>query len=259
MSYNPPSGPPPQQDGGPFNDQGGYNQQYNQNQQYQHYGGYNQTQNQGYNQQNQGYNQGYDQEAQSNGPFSEKPNQSENFDEAFKVSKPKLNDWPFTLFFIATVAGFIAIAVVVLRALKQTWDFQGGSIYDNANTFTVNSNTIIMFAFSIVIAVVLSILMLVLARYQAKWFIILGLIMNVVLGIGTAIFYFVERYWSAGVVFLLFSLLSAWCYWSARHRIPFSACVLEISIDVMRRYKSSLAVAFLALSSAVPSVLCSPW
>ncbi|PSK41257.1 hypothetical protein C7M61_000933 [Candidozyma pseudohaemuli] len=244
MSYNPPPGPPPQQDGGPFNDQGGYNQQYNQNQQYQHYGGYNQTQNQGYNQQNQGYNQGYDQEAQSNGPFSEKPNQSENFDEAFKVAKPKLNDWPFTLFFIATVAGFIVVAVIVLRALKQTWDFQGGSIYDNANTFTVNSNTIIMFAFSIVIAVVLSILMLVLARYQAKWFIILGLIMNVVLGIGTAIFYFVERYWSAGIVFLLFSLLSAWCYWSARHRIPFSACVLEISIDVMRRYKSSLAVAF---------------
>lgn len=246
MSYNPPTGPPPQQDGGPFNDQGGYNQLYNQNQLYQHYGGYNQ---QGYNQnQNQGYNQGYsqgnDQEAQSNGPFSEKPDQSENFDEAFKVTKPKFNDWPFALFFLATVAGFIVVAAIVLRALKDTWSFQGGSIYDNNNTFTVNSNTIIMFAFSIVIAVVLSVLMLVLARYQAKWFIILGLVMNVILGIGTAIFYFVERYWSAGIVFLLFSLLSAWCYWSARHRIPFSATVLEISIDVMRRYKSSLVVAF---------------
>ncbi|KAF3987245.1 hypothetical protein FT663_04024 [Candidozyma haemuli var. vulneris] len=258
MSYNAPSGPPPQQDGGPFanpsNNYGGYNQQYSQDQQYQHYGGQ-QQQNQGYNQgydQNQQYNQGgyggqnQDQEAQNNGPFSEKPNESENFDEAFKVSKPKFNDWYFGIFFLATVIGFIVVAVITIRALKQTWDFQGGgSIYDNANTFTVNSNTVIMFAFSIVISVVLSVLMIVLARTQAKWFIILGLIMNVVLGIGTAIFYFVEKYWSAGIVFLLFSLLAAWCYWSARHRIPFSATVLEISIDVMKRYKSSLVVAAL--------------
>ncbi|GBL50361.1 pH nine-sensitive protein 1 [Candidozyma auris] len=237
MSYNPPPGPPPQQDGGPFANPGGYggyNQQYDQNQQYQHYGGYNQGQG--------GYQQ--DQEAQSNGPFSEKPNNSENFDDAFKVQKPKFNDWPFALFFLATVCGFIAVAVITVRALKDTWSFQGGSIYDNNNTFTLNTNTVIMFAFSIVIAVVLSVLMIVIARLQARWFIILGLIMNVVLGIGTAIFYFVERYWSAAIVFLLFSLISAWCYWSARHRIPFSATVLEISIDVMTRYKSSLVVAF---------------
>lgn len=241
MSYNQQS---PQQDGGPFANPnqgyGGYNQggqdqyqqqQYNQNQLYQHYGGYNQ-------------NQGYDQEAQSSQPYSEKPTQSEDFDDAFKVEKPKFNDWPFTIFFLATVCGFIAVAVITVRALKDTWNFQGGSIYDNNNSFTLNTNTVIMFAFSIVISVVLSVLMIALARFQAKWFIILGLIMNVVLGIGTAIFYFVEHYWSAAIVFLVFSLLSAWCYWSARSRIPFSATVLEISIDVMRRYKSSLAVAF---------------
>lgn len=180
-------------------------------------------------------------------PQYEKPQQSENFDEAFKIQKPRFNDVPFAIFFILTVIGYLVVAGITLNAMRQTWSYQGGSIYHSLNSFTLNSNTAILFGFVVVISVVLSFLIILFARMNARLFIISGLILNIILGLGTAIFYLVERYWSAGIVFLVFTLFTAWCYWNARRRIPFSAIVLEITIDVMRRYKSTLMTSFIGI------------
>lgn len=217
MSYNPPQGPPPGQGQGqgPFDSPQDY--------------------------------QGYDAENQSYQGYSEKPPPLEQFDESFKVEKPRFNDWPFAIFFLLTFAGLFVVAGICLHALRLTWSYQGGSIYDNSNHFTLNSNTIIMFAFVIVISVVLSLLVIMFARYASRLFITTGLILNVVLGIGTAIYYFCAHYWSAAVVFLVFALIAAWCYWSARLRIPFSATVLEVAIDVMKMYPSTLVTSFLGI------------
>lgn len=205
--------------------------------------------NQGAPQYNQGgpqYNQG-NYEAQNSAPYDEKPYNSENYDDAFKVEKPRFNDVPFAIFFFLVFAGFFVVAGITLNALKKTWDFQGGSIYHTQNYFTLNANTAILFGFVIVIAVVLAFLIILFARYAARLFITLGLILNVILGLGTAIFYFVKHYYSAAIVFLIFTLITAFAYWSARLRIPFSATVLEITIDVMKRYKSTLLVSFLGV------------
>ncbi|CUM63357.1 uncharacterized protein PRCAT00000930001 [Priceomyces carsonii] len=175
-----------------------------------------------------------------NADFNEKPQPSKDFDDSFKINKPKFNDWPFTIFFILTVFGFIAIAGITLNALRETYHNQGSSIYGSSNNFTLNTNTVILFGFIVVVSVVLSIAIIMFARLAARVFIITGLILNIVLGLGTCIFYFVEHYYSAAVVFLIFTLFTAWCYWGARSRIPFSATVLEIVIDVMRRYPSTL-------------------
>lgn len=217
MSYNPPKGPPPGHEG-PFDDQNGQNYQQNNYQDYENQ--YQET------------------------DYPEKPKELENFDESFKVEKPRFNDWPFALFFLLTFAGLFVVAGICLHALKLTWHFQGGSIYDSGNQFTLNTNTIVMFAFVVVISVVLSALVIVYARLAARLFITTGLILNVVLGIGTAIYYFCAHYWSAAVVFLVFSLITAWCYWSARLRIPFSATVLEITIDVMKLYPLTMITSF---------------
>lgn len=193
------------------------------------------------------YNQGGQYEAQSAQPYDDKPYNSENYDEAFKVEKPRFNDVPFAIFFLLVFAGFFVVAGITLNALRQTWDFQGGSIYSGQNTFTLNTNTAVLFAFVVVISVVLSFLLILFARYAARLFITSGLILNIILGLGTAIFYFVKKYYSAAVVFLVFTLITAWAYWSARLRIPFSATVLEITIDVMKRYKLTLVVSFLGV------------
>ena len=179
--------------------------------------------------------------------YEGKPEPSNNFDQSFKVEKPRFNDWPFALFFLLVVAGFIAVAGISLNALRSTWHLQGSSIYNAGNTFTLNTNTLILFAFVIVLGLALSFLIVVYARLAPKLFIISGLILNVVLGLGTCIFYFVEHYYSAAVVFLVFTLITAFCYWSCRARIPFSATVLEITIDVMKRYPSTLITSFFGI------------
>ena len=106
-------------------------------------------------------------------------------------------------------------------------------------------------------AFILSAAIIVFARLAPKAFIVTGVILNVVLGIGTAIFYFVEKYYSAAIVFLIFALFGAWCYWSSRHRIPLSATILTIVIDVMKMYPSTLIASFIGLILVLPLVLCS--
>ncbi|OBA19131.1 protein PNS1 [Metschnikowia bicuspidata var. bicuspidata NRRL YB-4993] len=188
-----------------------------------------------------------DYENQQNEPFSEKPEHLETFDEAFKIEKPKYNDIAFAIFFLLVVAGFVAVAGITLHAMSQVYSQQGGSIYSSLSSFTLNSNTAILFGFVVVIAVVLSFLLILFARLHAKFFITTGLILNVLFGVGTAIYYFVAGYYSAAIVFLVFALLAAWFYWSCRSRIPFSATVLEITIDVMKRYKSTLVTSLIGI------------
>lgn len=188
-----------------------------------------------------------DLEQQISAPFTERPEKSEKFDEAFKIDKPKYNDIPFGIFFLLVFVAFFALGGIAINAASKTWSFQGGSIYDSLNTFTLNSNTAILFAFVVMIAIVLSFLLLVFARLHAKAFITSGLILNIALGLATSIYYLVMRYWSAGIVFMVFTLITAWTYWSCRSRIPFSSIVLEITIDVMKRYKSTAVVSFLGI------------
>lgn len=186
-------------------------------------------------------------ENQNNGYYGEKPEPSAEFDQSFKIEKPKWNDWPFTVFFLLTVCGFVAVAGITLNALKKTYSFNGSSIYNSHNSFTLNTNTVILFGFVIVVGVVLSFLVILFARLAPRIFITSGLILNILLGLGTCIYYFVAHYYSAAIVFLVFTLFTAYCYWSARSRIPFSATVLEITIDVMRRYPSTLFTSFIGI------------
>ncbi|KAI5966139.1 PNS1 [Candida pseudojiufengensis] len=177
----------------------------------------------------------------------EKPPQSQDFDQSFKIDKPRFNDWYFTIFFILVLAGFIAIAGIVLNALRATYSDQGSGIYGSSDSFTMNRNTVILFAFILVLSIVLSALGIAFIRSYGKLFIYISCVLNVVFSIGTAIFYFVEHYYSAAIVFLIFGLFAAYCYWRARSRIPLSATVLRIVIDVMRHYPSTLVTAFFGL------------
>lgn len=115
-------------------------------------------------QQDQPYQVRPDLEHQQYGDYYEKPVPAENFDDSFKIEKPKFNDWPFAIFFWLVVAGFIAVAGITLNALRETYGFQGGSIYGSGNTFTLNTNTIILFAFIIVMAIVLSAAIIIFAK-----------------------------------------------------------------------------------------------
>ncbi|CAH02692.1 Pns1p [Kluyveromyces lactis] len=187
-----------------------------------------------------------------------------SFEEKFPVegedSKPKWNDWPFTIFFAGCVIAFIVVAAITLRAWSQNSSSQGSGVYDGANTGTLTTNSAIMLAISCIIAFVFSIIGIVLARMFPKFFIIAGILFNIIAGLATAIMYLSLKYYSAGIVFLVFTAICALFYWRMRHRIPFTVAVLKTVMDVMKSYPqtwfvtligSIIATAFSILFSAV--------
>ncbi len=246
--YQRPSMPPPEyqeyQQPGPQNVTSNYNIQYNSP-------GYGNRYNQG---------QMYDQQtsAQFNGSnandekynYEAPPSPSagqQTFDDAFKVRKPKYNDIPFTFWFLASMAGFIVIAVMSITYYRSHSSYEGSGIHDSSNMVTLNTNTIIGFCIVVAVGIVLSILMLVLAKFSARLFLIIGLICNFLFGIATAIYYLCVGYYSAGIVFLIMAVFFGFCYWSMRSRIPFSATVLRIVVSVSSQFKSCYIVAILGM------------
>ena len=128
------------------------------------------------------------------------------------------------------------VSGIALHGYATTRSIQGGGIYDSSNTFALNTSTIILFIFVLVVAVVLGYGYVWLARCFPKQFIWVTGILNVCFAIGTAIWYLYEHYWSAGIVFLVFGLFLAFCFWTWIPRIPFSALMLKNAIDVSKKY-----------------------
>lgn len=137
-----------------------------------------------------------------------------------------------------------------------------GGIYGNANQFALNSNTVILFAFVLGVAVVLSYAYIWAARAFTKQFIWITGILNILFGFVTAIYMLSRKYWSGGIVFLLFSVFYVFCFisWSKCHeqmaceakltlnsvpRIPFSVLMLQTSIDVSKKYGHTYLVSFI--------------
>lgn len=74
------------------------------------------------------------------------------------------------------------------------------------------------------------------ARKFTKQFIWITGILNIVFGFVTALYMLSRRYWSGGIVFLLFSIFYVICFISWIPRIPFSVLMLQTAIDVSKKY-----------------------
>ena len=74
------------------------------------------------------------------------------------------------------------------------------------------------------------------ARKFTKQFVWLTGILNIIFGFVTAIYMLSRRYYSGGIVFLLFSVFMVICFLSWRSRIPFSVLMLQTAIDVAKKF-----------------------
>lgn len=135
-----------------------------------------------------------------------------------------------------TFLGFVAVSGLSLSGYSTHKSFSGGGIYDSQEDFSLNSNTMILFAFVLVTAFVLSWGYFTLARAFTKQFIWITGILQIVFGVGTAIYYFYRHYYSSAVVFLLFAIFSIFCFISWIPRIPFSVLMLQTTMDVAKRH-----------------------
>lgn len=173
------------------------------------------------------------------------PPQGEKYDfnQAFKIEKPKWNDlWAAALFIICFL-GFAAVSGIAIYGYSRT--SPNGSINNGTQTFALDNNTLILFAIVLVVAVVLSYGYVWLARLFPKAFIWVTGILNIVFALGTAIYMLYQRYWSGGIVFLIFGLFLAFCFYTWISRIPFSALMLTTAIDVSKNYGHVYMVSWL--------------
>jgi len=113
------------------------------------------------------------------------------------------------------------------RRVAATKGFNGGGIYDSNNDFGLDTNTIVLFAFCLAMAMLLSYAYIWLARAFTKQFIWITGIIHIIAGFATAIYMLSRRYWSGGIVFLLFSIFTVVCFISWIPRIPFSVVMLQ--------------------------------
>ncbi|KAK9313681.1 plasma-membrane choline transporter-domain-containing protein [Lipomyces starkeyi] len=164
------------------------------------------------------------------------------FEEQFKLEKPRWNDLWAVFLLLGVLGGFTVVSGITIHAYAQTKSFLGGGIYGSGESFSLNTNTIILLIFVVVIALGFSVAYFILARVFTKQFIWITGIINIILGLATAIYYFTEHYYSAAIVFLLFALFGAFCFFSWIRRIPFATLILQTIMDISRAHPSVLIV-----------------
>lgn len=81
--------------------------------------------------------------------------QKPQFEEAFKIEKPKWNDLWAGILFILVCAGYVAVSAISIQGYAATKGFNGGGIYDSNNEFGLTTNTIVLFMFCLGVALVL--------------------------------------------------------------------------------------------------------
>ncbi|KAI2616788.1 DUF580-domain-containing protein [Hypoxylon sp. NC1633] len=168
----------------------------------------------------------------SNGYGNEKP----MFDQAFKLERPKWNDLWAGILFLTVCAGYVAVSGLSIHGYASTKSFQGGGIYDSGSHVGLNTNTLILFAFCLCVAIVFSYAYVLVARQFPKQFIWITGILNIVFGLVTAIYMLSRRYYSGGIVYLIFVVFLMFAFYTWIPRIPFSAFMLKTAVDVSKTY-----------------------
>ncbi|KAI8627462.1 duf580 domain-containing protein [Xylariaceae sp. FL1651] len=168
------------------------------------------------------------------------------FDQAFKLEKPKYNDLWAGILFLLVCAGFIAVSGLAIHGYAADKSTFGNTIYDSNSRAGLNTNTLILFAFVLAVAIVFSYGYVLLARTFPRAFIWVTGILNIVFGLVTAIYMLYRHYWSGGIVFLIFVAFLIFAFITWIPRIPFSALMLKTAIDVSKTYGHIFLVSFLA-------------
>ncbi|KAK0389000.1 hypothetical protein NLU13_2577 [Sarocladium strictum] len=192
-----------------------------------------------YGQQQYDYNQSHQQQQQPyapNGGYEGGYDEKHSYDQAFKIDKPKYNDKWAGILLIITFLGFAGLSGYAIYGYSRSQSHNGGAIDGGRNNFGLNSNTLILFGIVLAVAFILSLIYLFLARTFPKIFVWVTGILNVVFAIGTAIYYLYQKQYVAGIVFMIFGLFLAFCFYTWIPRIPFAALMLTTAIDISKSY-----------------------
>ncbi|CEG73414.1 hypothetical protein RMATCC62417_08804 [Rhizopus microsporus] len=158
------------------------------------------------------YNTSYQQQA----PYSEEPN---------KGIKPSSgwNDVWATVLWLINLGAFIGLAVVAISTYNSHGTTYGGVQSSNPYPgLTFDTSTFAIFGYAAVVGFGISLLYLIIANMIPGPLIYITFIGSIIVYFGVTIYYFVRHYYSAAIIFLIFSCLYALCFFWWRSRIPFA-------------------------------------
>ncbi|OAL39219.1 hypothetical protein AYO20_01537 [Fonsecaea nubica] len=181
----------------------------------------------------------------------------QTFQQTFKIPKPKFHDVWAGLLLIATFCGFVAVSGLTLYRYSKYQSFNGGGIYGSSNDFSLDTNTIVLFAFILCVGLVFSWAYFLAARAFTKQFVWLTGILNCALAIGTAVYYLYRRLWGAGIVFAIFAVFAVICFISWIPRIPFAVVMLQQTMVIARMKR--VHVFLVSFIGGIASVAFAAW
>ncbi|KAJ2901533.1 DUF580-domain-containing protein [Zalerion maritima] len=159
------------------------------------------------------------------------------FDQAFKVEGgPKYHDIWAGVLFILVVIGFGVVSGLSLYTYSNHKSAYGNGIDDGVVSAGLSTNALILYCIVLGVAFVFSYLYIELARRFTKQFIWITGILNIIWCFVTAFYMLAKKAYGGGIVFLIFGVFIAFCFWSWRRKIPFSALMLKTSVDVSKKY-----------------------
>jgi len=149
------------------------------------------------------------------------------------------------------------VSGLTLQQYSKYHSFSGGGIYGASNDFSLNTNTIVLFAFVLLVAFVVSWAYFLSARAFTKQFVWLTGILNCAIAVATAAYYLYRRLWGAGIVFALFAAFAIFCFISWIPRIPFAVVMLQQAMDIARMKR--VHVFMVAFIGGVISLVFAAW
>lgn len=158
------------------------------------------------------------------------------------------NDVWATILWLCNLGAFIGLAVVALRTYKSHRGAYNGVQSENAYPgLTFDTSTLMIFGFSAIVGFGISFLYLILANLFPRPLIVVTFIGSIIVYFGVTIYYFVEHYYSAAIVFLIFSCLYVACFFWWKSRIPFATVMLQTITSITRSHPSTIVIGIISL------------
>ncbi|WVW83672.1 protein PNS1 [Kwoniella bestiolae CBS 10118] len=164
--------------------------------------------------------------------------------------KKRLNDPIFLVLFLASLAGFAVVSGIAIKSFIDVGGLGGGVGSGTGRTgssVTLDYHTVYLLLIVCALGLALAAVYLAMVRAFTRIIIEVTLALTVILNIGICVYYFIIKYWSGAIIFLVIALLSVFFYWSMRKRIPLAKLLLQVTIDITKHHPSVYFVVLIGL------------
>ncbi|KAI7876601.1 DUF580-domain-containing protein [Lichtheimia hyalospora FSU 10163] len=153
------------------------------------------------------------------------------------------------ILWILNFGAFIGVSVLALRTYHGNQGHTAGGIPSSTqySGIVFDTDTMKIFGYSAIVGFGLSFLYLMLINAIPRLMILITFIGSIIVYFGVTIYYFTQHYYSAAIVFLIFSVLYLFAFWWWRSRIPFATVMLETICNITRRHPSTIVLGVIAL------------